>query len=460
MISTTDLIVISDLHLAAERDRGLFRADTDLADFLLWVFEEAKDSFLVLNGDILDFLVGENGSKTITIDEADLKVKRIIEHHPEVFDALTEIAHSPKHQLFILSGNHDPELANPIAQSIIEERLRGKRFTPNIRWVTGGNALLTQVGNSKILIEHGDLFDDFNRVDYGELHRSTAHLSRMLDFDSYKVPPGSSLVENSSPLRQKYPWIDSIKPISRKTFPLIWAFAKQELNSQQLEMFQKVILDGVDAGSNWLIRKGKEIFGISPFLDSDDSFAEWRNEEIQDPTTLSEREIAKLIRRLKKVSAEDGSFDVEGVEDNPLKNKYLKKYAREKQISAVIHGHTHSAKSYAIPNGDVLGLSSELLYLNSGTWGRLLQLPKKENSDDSWKEFLNNLDAGVDNSFNRLTFVRITQDTKIKAFVNEWKSKAKEPLEECEQESVKKRWQGRIKELSVKYLDESTKTWK
>lgn len=441
MISTKDLIVISDLHLAAERDRGLFRADTDLADFLLWVFEEVKDSFLVLNGDILDFLVAEVGSKTIAINESDLKVKRIIEHHPEVFDALSKLANSSRHQLFILSGNHDPELANPIVQSIVESRLRGTNFTPNIRWITGGHALLAQLGNNTVLIEHGDLFDDFNRVDYGELHRSTAHLSRRLDFDKYEPSPGSSLVENSSPLRQKYPWIDSIKPISRKTFPLIWAFAKQELNSQQLGMFQKVILDGVDAGSNWLIRKGKEIFGVSPFLDSDDSFAEWRNEEIQDPTTLSEREIAKLIRRLKKVSAEDGSFDVEAVEDNPLKTKYLKKYAKEKQISAVIHGHTHSAKSYTIANGDVLGITSELLYLNSGTWGKLLQLPEKEDSDGSWKEFLADLEAGIDNSFNRLTFVQITQDTKVKASLNEWK-------------------QGRIEELAVKCLDRASKIWK
>ena len=442
MRKTKDLIVISDIHLSVERGRGLFRADAELADFLSWIFRETKNCSVVLNGDVLDFLVGEDGSETITIESAKHKVKSIIEAHSEAFDGLKELANSPSHQLIILSGNHDPELANPIVQSVIEERLNGTNFKNNIRWVTGGYAFLAQVGDCRILIEHGDLFDDFNRIDYGELHRTTAHLSRMLDFDKYQPPPGSNIVENLSPLRQKYPWIDYIKPVSTGTFPLIWAFAEQELNSKQLRMFRKVILDGLGGGSNWFIRKIKEFSGVSPLLaegdEDDEAFAEWRmRESRREPITLSRDHVVQLVDRLKKVSGKDKTFDIDSPETNGFKTKYLEKYAEQKQISAVIHGHTHSAKSYVIGDG-------ALLYLNSGTWGRLLRLPLKQDSDDDWKTFLSKLEAGVDESFNRLTFVRIAGSSdgdKVKATLNGWK-------------------QGSVEELSAKCLDSATALWK
>jgi UDP-2,3-diacylglucosamine pyrophosphatase LpxH len=437
MLRTKDLIVISDIHLAAERDRGLFRADTDLANFLKWIFDETQDSVLVLNGDIFDFLVNENGSETVALTNAKEKIEKIIENHLEVFDSLAKLANSPRHQLFILSGNHDPEVALPIVQSTIENSLQRENFTPNVRWVTLGNALLIQVGESRILIEHGDLFDDWNRIDNKELHNSIVHNSRNLEFDDYKPPTGSYLVEHLTPLRKKYPWIDSFKPLSVNTFPLIWAFAKQELSdSRQLRAFGDVLHDGISVGSTWLTRQIKEFIGESPLLADEDSagFSAWREREIREPKTLSEKDIIELISRLKKVSAQDTTFDTEALETNSFKMRYLKAYSKKKNLSAVIHGHTHSAKNYAIENG-------ELLYLNSGTWGRLLRLPKEQESDNVWKAFLSGLEAGVDDSFNCLTFVRITDGINVKASLNEWK-------------------QGRIEELAVSYLDPSSKTWK
>ena len=454
-----DLIIISDIHLSVERGRGLFRADDELADFLSWIYKETTDCLVVLNGDILDFLVGENSSETITVENAKQKVKTIIEKHSEVFDGLKELANSPHHQLVILSGNHDPELSNPIVQLVVEKRLGDTNFKNNIRWVTGGYAFLTMVGDCQILIEHGDLFDDFNRVDYGELHRTTAHLSRMLGFDKYQPPPGSKIVENLSPLRQKYPWIDYIKPLSTGTFPLIWAFAEQELSPKQSRMFKDVIINGLGGGSNWFVRKIKEFIGDSPLLaegdEEEEAFAEWRMSQIYPaPTTITNDHAIQLIRQLKKVSGKDRSFDVESPETNAFKEKYLKKYAEQKQISAVIHGHTHSAKSYVIGN-------SELLYLNSGTWGRLLQLPLKQDSDDVWKAFLAKLEAGVDESFNRLTFVRVNvsgDNRLVRATTNEWKQESVEELSSKHKDPATAEW--KVVELSVQHWDSAIRVWK
>ncbi|MCD9186120.1 MAG: metallophosphoesterase [Pyrinomonadaceae bacterium] len=423
MRKTSDLIVISDLHLAAERNCGLFRADSELAEFLTWVYSEAKDSFLVLNGDIFDFLVGENGGEITSLKESSQKAIKIIENHPEVFDALAKITNSNRHQLFILGGNHDPEVALPEVQAVFEDRLRLNNFSPNIRWLVSGNALTVSVGKKCILIEHGDLFDDWNRIDYGKLQNSINYSSRLIENDSYNAPPGSYLVENLNPLRKKYPWIDLLKPITEATFPLAWTFARQELNIEQRRMLQKVLLNGISAGTNWLKRNlimtlhSEMILGDTyHHADLTDEFSVWRNQEINNPGTSTKKDLRKLIKQLKTVSEQDSSFAIEVPERNKFKSDFLNKYIDSQQISAVVHGHTHSAKIYLVKDG-------KGLYLNSGTWGRLLCLPNSKDSVESWEDFLVELETGTDKGFLRPTFVRIKNDSQtdvVHAGLNEW----------------------------------------
>lgn len=423
MRKTSDLIVISDLHLAAERNRGLFRADFELAEFFTWVYSEAKDSFLVLNGDIFDFLVGENGGEINPLKESSQKAIKIIENHPEVFDALAKITNSNRHQLFILGGNHDPEIALPEVQAVFEERLRLNNFSPNIRWVISGNALTVRVGKQCILIEHGDLFDDWNRIDYGKLHNSINYSSRLIENESYNAPPGSCLVENLNPLREKYPWIDFLKPITEATFPLAWTFARQELDVEQRRMLQKVLLNGISAGTSWLKRNlimtlHNEIVLGNTSHDDDltDEFSAWRNQEINNLGTLAKKDLRKLIKQLKIVSEQDASFVIEAPERNKFKADFFNKYMDSKQLSAVVHGHTHSAKIYPVKN-------RKGLYLNSGTWGRLLRLPNNKDSAEIWEDFLVELENGLDEGFLRPTFVRIKNESQtdiVHAELNEW----------------------------------------
>ena len=54
-----EVIIASDLHLAAERKQGLFRADTELQQFFSWVLKEVPDSTIILAGDVFDYLIAE-----------------------------------------------------------------------------------------------------------------------------------------------------------------------------------------------------------------------------------------------------------------------------------------------------------------------------------------------------------------------------------------------------------------
>src|SRR5882672_8191415 len=109
MWNAEELFVLSDLHLAAERGVGLFQSDLELTQCLNWILEESQDSSVVLAGDVLDFLVGDHvESKDFSV--LDRRTRQIIDHHPEIFDALAKLALSDRHRLVIMGGNHDPEL--------------------------------------------------------------------------------------------------------------------------------------------------------------------------------------------------------------------------------------------------------------------------------------------------------------------------------------------------------------
>src|ERR1043165_2073354 len=102
-----DLIVISDLHLTADVGTGLFQADTELIDFFQWVRRETKDSRLILNGDVLDFLaLGSSGRlmRAFNVEQAHVHVADILKKHSQVFHALGELARSQNHQLVIAAG--------------------------------------------------------------------------------------------------------------------------------------------------------------------------------------------------------------------------------------------------------------------------------------------------------------------------------------------------------------------
>lgn len=436
MMKVEEIVVISDLHLAARRGEGLFQSDEQLAGFLKWIHEETRHCLLVLNGDVLDFLV-DGDPKTITDAKASAsQAASIIEHHTEVFDALAGLANSPDHQLLIVGGNHDPEWIFPEVQQEIAHRLKGTCSHPPARWAVNGEAVSFYIGAAKVLIEHGDQYDDFNFIDHESLRKMISLNSRGIDSKgTYKPPPGSHVVINRFNLiRDSFPWVERLHPLGYVVLPLIL-----EVVMPQLERKEQIALLGVvKEVAQWSKRSAIKaaLRSIKPeskyWADEDEErqrFIEWQAEfENQDMWGRAEQDFAGIIKRLRNVSARDGFFEIEERDGAFEAMNSLIGFGNR----LVIHGHTHAAKAYRVGRG---------LYLNSGTWGQLMRLPESEASDEEWIEFVKSLARGEADSFSRPTFIRVTaQGESPRARLCEWKEGAPETMSAWRFEQDEREW--------------------
>jgi hypothetical protein len=125
---------------------------------------------------------------------------------------------------------------------------------------------------------------------------------------------------------------------------------------------------------------------------------------------IGQDRIEELIPRLRKVAVEDDFFDIAKPDAASEDVAFL----HQQGTDLIVHGHTHSAKAYKLGSG---------LYLNSGTWGRLMRLPSSQATDKDWWQFLESLSAGRDDGVLRSTFVRVTHSQEEKtttAALLEW----------------------------------------
>lgn len=424
MLSAQDVIVISDLHLAPERGMGLFQADAELSNFLDWVLDEARNSIVVLDGDIVDFLVikpSESFSNVFDPQSVSARTTSIVDHHTEVFEALSRLARSPLHQLIIISGNHDPEIIFPAVQQSIETRLGGSGGRPLARWVVHGEAVAIHVGEANAIIEHGDMFDDWNRIDYDALRKGLSLANRGLwAHTKYNPPPGSHLVvDYGTELREEFPWVDLLKPEREAVIPILFSFLPPKRQyklvgalRQWLWSFGRSVVTDLRVASN----KAKTVRAAGDGDLRRKNFIEWLNAIEEEPKRGFSKEdrIARLIPKLRKASTEDHFFDI-GTPDATHEDVA---FLLRQGADLIVHGHTHSAKAYKVGKG---------LYLNTGTWGRLMRLPQSHASDSDWRTFLESLSGGDYGGFLRATFARIKcslDGASTTAALMEWRGNA------------------------------------
>ncbi len=448
MYVATDVIVLSDLHLASNSGSSQFRADEELAGFLTRTVAESRAPLtVVIAGDMLDYIgmghgedqlrdgdvagsIEEGVDKTPPLDPARAveNTTTIINAHPDVFDALAAVARSPQHRLAIAGGNHDPELALPSVRRRIEERLSSGACTPNVLWFVHGEAAVFNIGDVAVLIEHGDLHDDWNRIDHDALRGAISLITRGLGSEhDYREPPGTRLVrKHIAPLRKDYAWVDLLQPVRRAVFPILAAIMT---SSQKVAMLRAVdeLAEAITCSILREIRRRRRpsrnyraperkvapmLTGAAPDaggpVDPEavlriceaqtQAIRSWVRESLDEATVrgaAGRRSDRKLIRKLRKVAAEDGFFEV-AVPDPAVPEVDL---LIEEGADLVLHGHTHGAKAYQIGHG---------LYMNAGTWGHMLQLPDSEAEDGEWQGFLQSLRDNSAAGFLRPTFIRVT----------------------------------------------------
>ena len=391
MWTINELIVFNDLHLAPERNTCSFHLDEELADCLRWVLAETQDCVVVLAGDVFDFLTSNNCAPQNGFARFSCHSRQIIEHHPEIFDALTRLAQSPQHTLVFMSGECDAELLIPDVQEIIEQRLGFTSPNVSIRWLVQDKALRIQVGPAVVLIEHGNTFDPWNRLDHAALQTTLSLASRNLpeprmDEESRQTqePLGRQLTSKViNYMRNRHHWLDCLKPVNESILPLLWPLASQpeqkiilELAGDYESMKTEAALRKQSNSPNpATLYQGEKEADDSPV---DHIFKDWIDSiySLRDGAKPSSK--SKMIENIKLISNHDSFFQIEQPDNT---SKYLQPMFNG-GADLIIHGHTRAAKICTLDCG---------VYINTGAWSELIQLPRSEESNGVWQEFLERL---------------------------------------------------------------------
>ena len=443
MPARRQVYVISDLHIGGAYpesttlgDRG-FRICTharELAAFIDALAEKPAASSpveLVINGDFIDFLAERRASPPVWspfLSEpaaAVEKLHEIVARDRPMFDALARLL-ARGHALVIALGNHDIELAIPQVRRALEDLFRadGRRF----RFIYDGEAYV--IGDT--LIEHGNRYDNFNVVDHDRLRRFRSLLSRRQPIPpehDFEAPPGSRMVaEVINPIKERYRFIDLLKPEVEAMIPLLLALepglraklarvlpiAADAARHRMREAALPALGGDISAGGRGEDVGGGDMGGLeaarpvaAPSAESERLRASL--EKVLGPDASSflaavetgpaedrvggdissgmdtltmaagllsllvsrsgdlQKRLPALVRAVRAVQ-NDRTFDRDFEPPNPF-SRAAEQLAREGKFRHVVFGHTHLARVLPLPEG--------ARYYNTGTWADLMRFPKE-----------------------------------------------------------------------------------
>jgi UDP-2,3-diacylglucosamine pyrophosphatase LpxH len=211
-------IVVSDFHMGKGRyfrdgSKNIledFVYDREFSEFLYYyrsgVYADAEVE-LILNGDIMNLLqVDSWGVHTHLMTERSVirAVERIVEGHPEVFQALRRFASTPGHTISYVVGNHDIGMLWPGPRKVFSEACEASISFYDVAYQFDG-----------IYVEHGQQYERFASADL-----MRAFITRGLPEPVLNLPWGSLFVAVMLPrIKHERPHVDKVRPF--QTF-LTW----------------------------------------------------------------------------------------------------------------------------------------------------------------------------------------------------------------------------------------------
>ena len=197
-------LIVSDLHMGGGDRLDDFEADAELVAFIYSYAMHAEPTELILAGDTFEFLqvrLPGLGDFEWSGAAAERRLRTILTAHAKVIAALRDFVAQPANQLTLLIGNHDFELHYTTAKALLYEALGldagDMRLRFGISYEGGG-----------IYLEHGNQFDDWNRF---------VHFEGISE--PFEVVRGTRVVKDViNPLEddplEVAPLIDNVKPTS------------------------------------------------------------------------------------------------------------------------------------------------------------------------------------------------------------------------------------------------------
>ena len=134
-----------------------------------------------------------------------------------VWDALASFVATPRRYLVFVVGNHDLEMALPVVEDSIRQRLAGGNSDglARILFSTHGAGYGCLVGSKRVFCSHGNELDSWNWVDYSALGQlaNAINAGRRVDAQKWKPNAGTRLViDVMNEVKRRLPFVDLLKP--------------------------------------------------------------------------------------------------------------------------------------------------------------------------------------------------------------------------------------------------------
>lgn len=449
-IMNATLAIISDLHLGQGDAFDIFGGNAKsrlLSTFLAWLAGRPNPVELVLNGDVVDFLQLKPWDRFDRATAA-IKMRTIAEQQSSVFQALGSFLRDARHQLKVLLGNHDIELAYPEVGRVFREAVLAN--TPpdsadRMVLLDRRTEYNPSINGFVVHIEHGNATDPWNDITYQVLFQDAERGT-----DSYKHPTGTQFVYDlMNQFKEEFQFVDLLKP----EMPAVAALLIALRPWQSLNLFPQGVAVGARTLGQIVWRAIVRVRDGVPLAAAADS--EGLGQRPPDEAIATELARALLTDRAAAAVANDlevflGDEALEQTHGSTLAWRpdlpaRLAKYALQclhrfgaielnkpkasfaaprtdpfaqaarkllaGDVRIVVFGHTHDAVWHQDANG---------LYVNSGTWADLLGLPARSDSAtlEAW------LGGILDNTFERIalpTYVLVEPTSSgVKTSLNLW----------------------------------------
>jgi len=441
-----ELYVVSDIHLGGRRnnqqDFQIFNRGQRLGNLIDHIANRRldEDVCLVLNGDIIDSLAEDEVPGYVALD-GDTAI-RMMDHiftdpsFKPVWEALAGFVNTPKRHLVFVVGNHDIELALPVVEQGVRERLAGVQDTDafaRIQFATHGGGFACRVAGARVFCTHGNEVDDWNCVDFGKLGELANAINAGRAVDPFKWKPNAGtrlVVDVMNNIKQRYPFIDLLKPEAVAVAAVLLALDKDVFKHVDLKEAFPILRDKIQEGlvTKNLLGANESDFSTVPAPDLAEetaihllgpSFQEAVRNQRRDARHPSEDEllldaerainngqstvvkaasqseqetleawdifagwiglvpkVEGLRRALKDWLKDDRTFKIDDPDD-----LYHKMQSRiGSQVDFVVTGHTHKPRAMVLQRGAGY-------YYNCGTWIRTLRLTNEVVADQNQEAF-------------------------------------------------------------------------
>jgi UDP-2,3-diacylglucosamine pyrophosphatase LpxH len=399
--SFDQLSVISDLHIGGEEGFQIFGQSALLAAFVDHLRQDSpKNSALVINGDVVDFLA-EPSAKPFDPYTATAKLDRIVadKQFKPVWESLQRYV-KVRH-LAVTLGNHDLELALPWVKAHFIDLLTGgdDSLRSHVTLSFDGAGFACTVGSSNVLCVHGNEVDTWNVTDYETLRRIGSDIMQGRTVSDWTPNAGAKLVIEvmNDIKRREHAFVDLLKPEQEGAVRLLLVLKPDQRGRLRAvsEVAARRVWDGMRRTVGWLSVDDDEdqVVTVDPLarlvgrvesridaeklLDRAESLFRDANavdlvygQQSQQlgwwdalAAAMTRREPHEIAFEAIKEIASAATFDVGQVDGDFERIDELV----GPEYDVVIAGHTHLARALDRSRG-------RGRYFNSGTWASLIRL--------------------------------------------------------------------------------------